>query len=157
MGWENHSSYQGHGYLEVRYSEVPLCICFTRIKTELTKIQIMHWNVLEMIWFCFISFIFIPRSQSKRKCITSLACCPDWQSSGVKRSDVIMLLRPLSCSARTCSFSNNSFLLLCGSTKYNNDDDGSKELFALGRFSFVRTDQPAHSHRNENFTFNHWN
>ena len=74
--------------------------------------------------------LLIPRSQSKRKCITSLACCPDWQSSGVKTSDVIMLLRPLSCSARTCSFSNNSFLLLSGSTKYNNDD-GLKELFAL--------------------------
>ena len=153
MGWENHSSYQELGYLEVRYIKVPLYICFTRIKTELTKIQIMHWNVLEMIWFCFISFIFIPRSQSKRNCITSLACCPDRQSSGVKRSDVIMLLRPLSCSARTCSFSNNSFLLLSGSTKYNNDD-GSKEMFALRYFPFVRTDRPAQSHHNENFTFN---
>ena len=96
-----------------------------------------------MIWFFFISNIFIPRSQSKRNCITSLACCPDWQSSGVKRSDVIMLLRPLSCSARTCSFSNNSFLLLWGSTKYNNDD-GSKEMFALEMLWVFASDLTSH-------------
>ena len=30
------------GYLEVHCIEVPLCICFTRIKIKLTKIQTMH-------------------------------------------------------------------------------------------------------------------
>ena len=29
-------------YLEVHFIEVPLCICFTRIKIKLTKIQTMH-------------------------------------------------------------------------------------------------------------------
>ena len=33
---------EGLGYLEVHFIEVPLCICFTRIKIKLTKIQTMH-------------------------------------------------------------------------------------------------------------------
>ena len=30
------------GFLKVRYIEVPQCICFTRIKTKLTKKQTIH-------------------------------------------------------------------------------------------------------------------